>query len=462
MNQKKLLLLLPDGIGLRNFAFTSFVEIGRTNGWEVVFWHQTPFDLSTLGLKEVKLQGKPGTLTDLYKRAKINIELDYFTRKFNDPVYQSYKFPSPGKDLKGVVKNIIIRGLHAYYSGEKGVQRIHKKLKISEKNSFYYKSSINTLREEKPDLVFCTNQRAVNAIAPLLAAESLGIATACFIFSWDNLPKATMVIDTDYYFVWSDYMKDELLKYYSYCKPQQVKITGSPQFEHYFDEKLVISKEKFFSRYNLDLNTQYLCFSGDDITTSPHDQIYLRDVAQTVQQLNHQGMNIGIIFRRSPVDISDRYDKIIEEFKDVITPIDPLWEKKGERWNTILPTKEDLVLQAGIIQNTFLVINVGSSMLFDYQCYKKPGAYINYNPSVDELEKDINEIYKYVHFRSMPSKNAVLWINEREEIKETIVSCLQGKEEETVKQTGEWFKRINITPAGEANQRIWKEIGGIS
>jgi hypothetical protein len=44
----------------------------------------------------------------------------------------------------------------------------------------------------------------------LLAAQQLGIPTATFIFSWDNLPKATMVVETDYYFV-GDHMKLELL-----------------------------------------------------------------------------------------------------------------------------------------------------------------------------------------------------------------------------------------------------------
>jgi hypothetical protein len=34
----------------------------------------------------------------------------------------------------------------------------------------------------------------------LLAAQQLGIPTATFIFSWDNLPKATMVVETDYYY----------------------------------------------------------------------------------------------------------------------------------------------------------------------------------------------------------------------------------------------------------------------
>jgi len=56
LKPKKIFLLLPDGVGLLNFAFTSFVEIGEQMGWEVVFWNQTGFELSELGLKEIKLK----------------------------------------------------------------------------------------------------------------------------------------------------------------------------------------------------------------------------------------------------------------------------------------------------------------------------------------------------------------------------------------------------------------------
>lgn len=453
---------MPDGIGLRNFAFTSFVEIGERNDWEVKFWNHTPFDLASLGFQEIKLSGKPRPLTDLYKRAKINIELDYFTKKFNDQVYQSYKFPSLGKGWKNIVKRILIKFFESMYSGEKGIQKIQKKLKQSENNTEYYKNCYEILKEEKPDMVLCTNQRAVNAIAPLLAAKNLKIPTACFIFSWDNLPKATLVINADYYYVWSDYMKKELLRYYPYISPNQIKVTGSPQFEHYFNNELIVSREEFFFENNLDLETKYLCYSGDDITTSPHDALYLKDLAETVKELNARDRKLGIIFRRSPVDLSRRYDNIINSYPDIITPILPLWESKGERWNAILPTKEDLILQANLIQHTFMVINVGSSMVFDYVCMGKPGAYINYNPRVENLEKDINEIYNYVHFRSMPSKEAVLWINCKEEIANVLNEVIEGDIEKTVQQAGKWFGVINKLPAKDTTNRMWKELSEIS
>ena len=75
LRPKKILILLPDGVGLRNFAFTSFVETGEKLGLEVIFWNSTPFKLTNQGYKEFNLTGKPRALTDLLKRAKINAEL---------------------------------------------------------------------------------------------------------------------------------------------------------------------------------------------------------------------------------------------------------------------------------------------------------------------------------------------------------------------------------------------------
>lgn len=461
MKSKKIFILIPDGIGLRNFAYSSFVERGKARGWEIIFWHSTPFDFSTLGLREINLAGKVRAKTDLYKRAKIKAELDYFTKMFNDPVYQSYKFPSPGKSLKQKLKNVIVQVITSFHRDEKGIKRLRKKMQLSERYSPYYNECLEALRKEKPDLILCSNQRAVNALAPLLAAKDLSIKTISFIFSWDNLPKATMIVDTCYYFVWSEHMKKELQKYYPFIDTSQIKVTGSPQFEHHFDEELEISSEDFFSHNDLDPSKKYLCFSGDDITTSPHDHIYLQDLAEAVQKLNAGGSKLGIIFRRCPVDFSSRYDAVLKLYPEIITSIDPLWEKKGEEWNSVLPTREDLPLQTNIIKNTFMVVNVGSSMVFDYVCEDKPTAYINYNPMVDTLLKDINSIYNYVHFRSMPSKKAVFWINNQRDISEVIKKAYNDDQNEIITVAKDWFNIIHHNPAQNATENMWEAIDQI-
>lgn len=462
MKPKKLFILLPDGVGLRNFAFTSFVETGEQLGWEVVFWNHTPFDLTELGYTEIKLEGKPLAITDLLKRAKISAELDHFTRKFQDPVYQTYKFASQNSNLKQRLKNAMVSFFAASSSSEKGLQQLRDKMKKAERNSAYYKHCREVLEREQPDLIFCTNQRPINAIAPLTAAKDLEIPTISFIFSWDNLPKATMVVEPDYYMVWSEHMKQELLKYYPYIPSQNIFITGTPQFEPHLTPNLRKGKEEFFFEYDLDPEKDYLCFSGDDITTSPDDPQYLSDVADAVTDLNSQGFNLGIIFRRCPVDFSDRYDQVLEKHKHLITPIVPKWKMVGTTWNAILPTKEDLEVQVNTILHSKLVVNLGSSMVFDFAILNKPCLFINYD--VPDKKKDdwsTSNIYHFVHFRSMPSKDSVFWIDAKDEIKVQIKAALSSPEPQ-ISLAQEWFRKINLHPPQEATTRIWKAINSIS
>ncbi len=456
--KKKILILLPDGVGLRNFAFTSFVEIGEKMGWDVIFWNHTPFDLAGMGFKEIKLTGKPRPKTDLLKRAKIEAELDHFTDKFNDQVYQTYKFPTSKKGIKTAIKNTIIKSLIKTHKGENGLQKLRDKLKLSERKGEFYKDCKAVLKKEKPDMVFCTNQRPVNAIAPLTAAQDLGISTATFIFSWDNLPKATMVAEAHHYFVWSEYMKEELLSYYPHIKEKHVFISGSPQFEPHYDLSLRKSRVEFFKEHGLELSRKYICFSGDDVTTSPDDPQYLDDVAEAVKQLNSNGHKLGVIFRRCPVDLSNRYENVLEKYKELIVPIAPKWKKTGEDWNTILPTKEDLSLQINTILHSELVVNVGSSMVFDFAIFGKPCLYLNYEVT-DKTQSDWSpqKVYNFVHFRSMPTGDEVFWLNSKNEISYKIEHALKQPPEKA-QQALEWFNKINRQPADKVSGRIWTFI----
>ncbi|MFZ3272647.1 MAG: UDP-glycosyltransferase, partial [Lutibacter sp.] len=233
----KVFIFLPDGIGLRNFAFSDFYNLGIKDGFDIVHWNNTVFDLNALGLKEIRIrESKLHLFTDILKNAKIHISLNQFIRRTNDKVYDTYRFPLSNKDIKSKLKTTLTKGIIKQLDSQNGLKIISQQIKRLECNTSYYKKCLETLKKEKPIFVLCTNQRPATAIAPLLAAQELGIPTATFIFSWDNLPKATMVVETDYYFVWSTHMKNELMFYYPHIKENQIFISGTPQFEAHFDK----------------------------------------------------------------------------------------------------------------------------------------------------------------------------------------------------------------------------------
>ena len=463
MQSPKIFILLPDGIGLRNFAFTNFHQLGLENGFEITFWNATPFDLTKLGFNEIKIVNpKLHPLTDLLKNAQIHIELNQNIKKSKDKVYNSYRFPFSYKGVKATLKTFTVKWLIFWNNSESGLNRIRKNISKNERKTKLYFDSLATLQIENPAMVFCTNQRITTAVASILAAQDLGIPTATFIFSWDNLPKGTKIIETDYYFVWSEHMKNELQYYYPQVNKNQIIVTGTPQFVPHFDKKIIESKETFYEKYHLDFNKKYICFSGDDVTTSPNDPQYLSDVVKAVKYLNANGNNIGILFRRCPVDFSKRFDSVLNENKDLITCLDPKWKKMGEGWNTILPTKEDLVLQMNTIYHSELVINLGSSMVFDFVAYEKPCGFINYDVLNTEFpDWSVKKIYNFIHFRSMPINNAVFWIDSTNTIAEIIEKMLTKDSKVTVVAAQKWFEKINQHPPEKASERIWNAIGEI-
>lgn len=458
----KIFILLPDGVGLRNFAYSDFYSIGLQKDFEIKYWNATPFNLSELGFKELKIKhSKSHPLTEIYKNARKQIELNLFIKKTNDKVYDSYRFPFVYNTLKKGIKSFITKSVTFTHSTAVGLNRVRAKIKSNERKTLYYRQCLETLEKEKPVMVFCTNQRPMTAIAPLLAAQDLGIPTATFIFSWDNLPKATMVVETDYYYVWSDLMKDELLFYYPYVQKEQIFVTGTPQFEFHFDKSKILSKEDFFKQHSLDFEKKYICFSGDDITTSPDDPSYLEDAAMAIRDLNKKGHKLGLIFRRCPVDFSDRYDVVLAKYTDIIVPVDPLWKPLSSFWNTILPTKEDDSLLSNLAEHCELVINLGSSMVFDFICHEKRCAYFRYNQKVQKDKNwDLFKCYKYVHFRSMPSNEAVSWFDDPKTIALEIEKILGDQSK--INSTKKWFEIINQHPSEMASSRIWEAIEEIT
>ncbi len=178
MKQKKVFVFFPDGVGLRNFAFTDFKCIGEQMGFDITYWNNTVFSLKdNLGFNEVKIENHQiHPLTPLYTRARKRVELNVSEQKFNDPVYPTYKFPFNYKGLKNSLKSVYTKLLIAQYNSEKGVERIRAKINALERKNPKYAYCKAQLQEHQPDLVFCTTQRATQSISALLAAKDLGIS----------------------------------------------------------------------------------------------------------------------------------------------------------------------------------------------------------------------------------------------------------------------------------------------
>ena len=462
MTGTKVLLVISDGVSLRNFIYSGFLNHAKQQGLEVELLNSTPFDLSYLDLnihRYATTKPHPFTLVlkNILKRASLNV----FYKRFNNPIYLDYKFPLNFGGFKLGVLSSMVYLLTPLSSNIKGVDYLRNLIKHFETKTKAYQNALALLRKIQPTVVYNCSQRAVQMIHVVQAAKQLHIPTVGFIYSWDNLPKATLDVETDHYHVWSDHMKQELLQYHPFIKPGQITVTGTPQFEFHFNKKLLQDRAAFLSSCDLDPSKKYLCFSGDDVTTSPHDPQYLEDVAKVVRELNREHDQWHMIFRRCPVDFSNRYDAVLQAYANEITPIAPKWQRLANSWDAVLPLKEDNAILLNTVAHCELVINLGSSMVFDAACQGTPCAYIAYNPEGVALQKDVHTIYKYIHFQSMPKEEPVFWLKDHETLK-AVLDHLDTQSTSVLQQAKQWFETINSLESDKASQRIVKAITKIS
>lgn len=466
---KKMLVLLPDGVGVRNFLFSPFRAKCRHHAIDTTLWLPESLERN-LSLQSDRLllpAGKPlSFIANVVRMGWQRVLLINRAIAFKNPVYYSYIFPfSSSFSIRKTIQKALVGLVIVFAKYSRKRTRWVKKFYLSlVRHSNYYRKCCAVLRATPVDFVFCTHQRASAAVAPMLAARAQGIPTACFIYSWDNLPKASLFVEADYYFVWSQHMYNELRYYYPEISPGQIKIVGTPQFVPYFDKVHYQSREEVSSRYNLPLSASWLCFSGDDVTTSPYDSNYLEDMAASVSRWNesHPHRPLHIVFRRCPVDLSNRFDTILARYSDIITPIAPLWNApdRNSGWDVVIPSPADIPLLVNLVRHCELVVNVGSTMAHDFAVFEKPCIYINYQPA-SAVDWNIKAVYQFIHFETMAGLEPVIWLNHADEW-ELVLERGLNEGASFATDCKKWTQRIAMHPLEDAIDRLVDTIKNIA
>ncbi|MES2239819.1 MAG: hypothetical protein V4497_06100 [Bacteroidota bacterium] len=416
----RMVLLFPDGVGIRNYLYSDVFKNSPDN---LLLYHA--FDKSTeKTLREITAIKESYSIPDYnettlekFLRELICLSrLKYNTKQLGNPVIMTNWKKNHNVFFKQLFyKTIELASIviNRYSS----IQKLEGYYQRAIRKTAFYNQVSQQLTKMKVNQLFCSHQRGLACPTIFAAAQDLGIKTTTVIFSWDNLPKARMALRAEQYLVWSPYMKKEMSLYYPEIDQDKIYITGTPQFECFQENKNIIPKEVFFATYNLDPNKKIICFSGDDVKTSPDDPKYLHDLAEEIIKSNLDNQ-YQILFRRCPVDVSGRYDEVLSKYPKLIKKAPPLWNfDKAQSWTTIYPLKEDISLLVSTAYYADVVVNVGSTMAFDFAMFQKPCIYINYDQeNKEETSWSVNTIYQFQHFRSMPDKKAVFWWSNKEDI----------------------------------------------
>jgi len=278
-------------------------------------------------------------------------------------------------------------------------------------------------RAIRPALVFnASHVHAPIATQAVQAAQWLGIPTATFIFSWDNLTSQGRVIPPyDYYLVWNERIRDQLLSIYPFVRSDQVLVTGTPQFDLHFRPNVLWPRTEFCRYVGADPERPILLYSTGMANHMPGEPRIVEGIADVAASLPQRPQ---VMVRVYPKDTTGRFEELKARRKDILFPSVP-WL---EAWHTPLP--EDGPLLANMLFHCAVGINVASTVSLELCMFNKPVINVAYNPpDVPRHVLDYALYYEFDHYKPVAQSGAVMLAHSPDELRALLTHALEHPED---------------------------------
>lgn len=368
-------VLVADGVSARNFLLGDLGAHLRARGeWTAL--HALP---ASFLATEVRAEDRPDHELSLgaYAEAPLPMLLRYTLlygqMEFSDTTSMRHNLNRP------VIGSARHRALHrtARLAGRLcagprrlgAVDRAHAGLVARRAETRDHREGLARLA---PDVLLCTHQRPPGVVPPVLAARGLGIPTATFVFSWDNLSsKGRIAAPFDHYLVWSEHMAQDLRRFYPEIGDDRIHVVGTPQFDPYADDTRRWSREELCDRLRLDPGRPICCYSGGDPGNSPEDPDHVRVLLELVRS-GAAPRELQVVLRPAPVDDGGRYAEVRRAFPELCWA-PPAWHHApGTDWSSALPTRADVDLLANLTRHCDVNVNLASTMTLDFGLHDRP------------------------------------------------------------------------------------------
>ena len=459
-------LLIPDGVGVRNFLLSNTVDKISENH---------PLCILHIINKDILVTYKDSLRDSIEWYSFIDYHENPFRSMLRYALSYSHMYWAKttsmrhimGGKITGSIRrrllHLIAKSLARIMDKPSRIQKIDKLHCFMVKNGEEIKYYRDIFEKSKPSVLFCSHQRPSIILPAVLAARSLAIPTATFIFSWDNLTsKGRIAAPFDHFLVWSEHMKTELLQYYPDVSKERVHVVGTPQFEPYADPSLLWSRDTFFKKIGVDPSYPLICYSGGDMGTCPEDHEHVRILMQQIRSGQIEG-HPQVLLRPSPVDIGTRFDSIREDFPEVIYARPEWVHTVPGDWSRVIPTAEDVQFLANLTFHADLNVNMASTMTLDFAIHDKPVVNIAFdvaNPPI--FGKPIWDFYyQFEHYQPIVKLGAARFARSPNDLAEYINLYLSNPalDREQRRQLVELEVK---TPIGCSNQSIIEVLEQIS
>jgi len=255
------------------------------------------------------------------------------------------------------------------------------------------------LQEMAPDLLWSTvNVEKSFERAYVLAARQLQIPVVNSILSFDNLTSKPAHLIYDYYLVWNQGMKDQLLRFYPQVSESQVAITGTPQFDFHRRPEFLWSRQETLQRLGLPPEARYFLYAAGNQTLVPAEPELVTMLAQRMSreaELREQ----WLVVRTHPLDDWSRWRTIEQSSERVV--LSRAWDTTPDAEHWALPTPADQARFVSSLAHAIACLNIASTTTLDAAILDRPVIGIRFDGERDAPRDIMYEEYDADHYRPL-------------------------------------------------------------
>jgi hypothetical protein len=285
-------------------------------------------------------------------------------------------------------------------------------------NNYY----VELFQRIKPDMVFnCSHIHGEAGELPLKVAKQMGIPTVGFIFSWDNLTSRSRIfVAYDYYLVWHDFMKRQLLGIYRQIRAEQVFVTGTPQFDFHFKPEFLLSRDELCRRIGLDPSRPFILYTTGVDQHFPEEHRTVQLVIDLLRKIPVQPKPQLVVRTYVKGTSPEMKALAARKIPDVVFP-PVMWE---EKWFT--PMYEDLEIYSSLVRHCALSINAASTVTLEAFFFNKPVINLGWDPPGSRLPWHFR-YYRHIefdHFWPVASSGGTMVAKSETDMEEMLVKGL--------------------------------------
>ncbi|MEM7344833.1 MAG: hypothetical protein AAF485_11370 [Chloroflexota bacterium] len=254
------------------------------------------------------------------------------------------------------------------------------------------------LRELKPDAIWSTVCVSSLEYPYALAAQALKIPIITSILSFDNLTSRSVLPPYDHYMVWNESMRDQLLQFYEGVAPNQVTMTGTPQFDFHRNRDFIWSRQKTLDRLGLASTARYFLYAASHEELTPEEPAL---VAQMVTKMAQDDTlkDYWLIIRLHPLDDWGRWDVVFKETDNVL--YSNAWDTQPDKegWTFSSPTDQSRLISS--LAHAEACLNIASTASLDAAAVDCPVIGIEFTDEPDSPRDMLYHEYDTTHYKPL-------------------------------------------------------------